>query len=98
MKLKKTVVSLAGLALLSVGTLALSSNSASAAENDDSTTVTFNVKKGVANSSGLFDEKWTPHLAYEMGPDGTGSGYTNYHVTSDGPGLWKPSFYWWRHH
>ncbi|MCL5444389.1 hypothetical protein M3M44_08895 [Lactobacillus johnsonii] len=72
-----TLVSLAGLALLSVGTLALSSNSASAAEK--------NVKR-------------TPHLAYEMGPNGTGSGYTNYHVTSDGPGLWKSSFYWWRHH
>lgn len=35
MKLKKVVVSLAGLALLGVGTIAFSSNSVSAAETDE---------------------------------------------------------------
>lgn len=45
MKFKKTIVSLTGLALLSVDSLTLSSNPVSAAENDDSTTVTLKVKK-----------------------------------------------------
>lgn len=43
MKFKKTIVSLTGLALLSVDSLTLSSNPVSAAENDDSTTVTLKV-------------------------------------------------------
>lgn len=76
MKLKKTFLSLAGLALLSVGTLVLSSNSASAAENN---------------------VQWTPSLDYQMGPDGTGGGYTNYHLASDGPSIWNSGFYWWHH-
>ena len=97
MKLKKTVVSLAGLALLSVGALALSSNSAYAAENDDSTTVTFNIhSSNVYSAQELSGQKNI--LPYQMGPDGTGSGKTWYHVTSDGPGLWHPNVSWWRHH
>ncbi len=86
MKLKKTVVSLAGLALLSVGTLALSSNSASAAENDDSTTVTFNVKQSTSNNN-LFDEKIYAHTLGEQGGDGV----------PGGPRIWYPGYtwHWW---
>lgn len=94
MKLKKTVVSLAGLALLSVGTLALSSNSASAAENDDSTTVTFNVKKATSQvgSKSLADEKVYAKTIWDIGA-GRPSGIPG------GPRIWGPGYtwHWWGH-
>lgn len=94
MKLKKTVVSLAGLALLSVGTLALSSNSASAAENDDSTTVTFNVKQSTSskeNSNSLFESKVYAKTLRDIGGSPSGE--------PGGPRIWEPGYtwHWWGH-
>lgn len=92
MKLKKTVVSLAGLALLSVGALALLSNSASAAENNDSTTVTFNVKQATSQvgSKSLADEKV---YAKTIGDTNGGGGMPG------GPRIWGPGYtwHWWGH-
>lgn len=90
MKLKKVVISLAGLALLGVGTIAFSSNSVSAAETDDSTTVTFNVKQAESsqlNFKSLSDSKVYAKTLWDIGPGGGFPGGP--------PKIWGSDWHWW---
>lgn len=92
MKFKKTIVSLTGLALLSVDSLTLSSNPVSAAENDDSTTVTLKVKKAEqsqVNSKSLLDSNIYAKNLWDIGPGGGAPGGL--------PRTWGPGYtwHWW---
>lgn len=90
MKLKKFVLTVMGTALVGVGTLFLSSNSTYAAENSDSTTVTFNVKQsgqsGFAQKTFL-DSKVYAKTLWDL--NGGPGGYPS------SPRIWGSDWRWW---